>query len=502
MSDSPADDRHNEDSDLDNQLEAGFEQELDEALGEMSLESLIDLDIPRGIPFAMPSAEGVKRGRVIAIHGDDIFVDMGGKSQGVLSATQYEDEPLPRVGDVVEVTIEGYDRSEGILQLSRKGAVMATTWARLEEGHIVEGRVTGHNKGGLEMDINGVKAFMPISQIELFRVEDTDLPGYVNRRLKCQVIEVRHEEKSIIVSRREVLRMEEEQSRERKYATLVEGQTVTGLVRQIMPYGAFVSLGDGVDGLLHIKDMSYSRVQDPKDVVKEGQKLELMVLKIDRDTRKISLGLKQVMPDPWLNIEVKYPVNSVITGRVTRLMDFGAFVELEPGVEGLVPISEMTYERRIAHPKDVLQEGEVVRVRVIRLDTAAKRLALSIKQVGDDPWVGASVRWPVNSVVSGTVKRIAAFGAFVELIPGVEGLVHISELSDQRVRSVGDVVKEGQSVQAKVLEVDEESRRISLSIKQLASVPEYTGESSASTAPAAEPKKRKKPLKGGLDWKF
>ena len=361
MSDSAADDRHDEDSDLDSPLEAGFEEELDEALGEMSLESLIDLDIPRGIPFAVPSAEGVKRGRVIAIHGDDIFVDMGGKSQGVLPATQYEDEPLPRVGDVVEVTIEGYDRSEGILQLSRKGAVMATTWARLEEGHIVEGRVTGHNKGGLEMDINGVKAFMPISQIELFRVEDTDLPGYVNRRLKCQVIEVRHEEKSIIVSRREVLRLEEEQSRERKYATLVEGQTVTGLVRQIMPYGAFVSLGDGVDGLLHVKDMSYSRVQDPKEVVREGQKLELMVLKIDRDTRKISLGLKQVMPDPWLNIEVKYPVDSVITGRVTRLMDFGAFVELEPGVEGLVPISEMTYERRIAHPKDVLQEGEVVR---------------------------------------------------------------------------------------------------------------------------------------------
>jgi small subunit ribosomal protein S1 len=502
MSDNPADGRQDDNSELNHHFDSGFEQELDEALGDMSLESLIDLDVPRGIPFAVPSAEGVKRGRVIAIHGDDIFVDMGGKSQGVLPATQYEDDPLPQVGDVVEVTIEGYDRSEGILKLSRKGAVVATTWARLEEGHIVEGRVTGHNKGGLELDINGVKAFMPISQIELFRVEDTDLPGYVNRRLKCQVIEVRHEEKSIIVSRRDVLRMEEEQSREQKYATLAEGQTVTGLVRQIMPYGAFVSLGDGVDGLLHVKDMSYSRVQDPNEIVKQGQKLEMMVLKIDRDTRKISLGLKQVMPDPWLDIEVKYPVDTVMTGRVTRLMDFGAFVELEPGVEGLVPISEMTYERRIAHPKDVVQEGEVIRVRVIRLDTAAKKLALSIKQVGDDPWVGASVRWPVNSVVSGTVKRIAAFGAFVELIPGVEGLIHISELSDQRVRSVGDVVKEGQSVQARVLEVDEESRRISLSIKQLADVPEYTGGDYTSTTPAAEPKKRKKPLKGGLDWKF
>jgi small subunit ribosomal protein S1 len=202
-------------------------------------------------------------------------------------------------------------------------------------------------------------------------------------------------------------------------------------------------------------------------VVKEGQKLELMVLKIDKDTRKISLGLKQVMPDPWMDVEVKYPVDTVLTGRVTRLMEFGAFVELEPGVEGLVPISEMTYERRIAHPREVVQEGEVIRARVIKLDAAARKIALSIKQVGDDPWVGASVRWPVNTVASGTVKRVAAFGAFVELIPGVEGLVHISELSDQRVRSVSDVVKEGQTIQAKVLEVDEEGRRIGLSIAAL-----------------------------------
>ncbi len=211
MSDNPADGRHDDDFETDNQFSNNLDQELNEALGEMSLESLIDLDVPRGTPSA-PGAEGVKRGRVIAIHGDDIFVDMGGKSQGVLPATQYEDEPLPKVNDIVEVTIEGYDRSEGILLLSRKGAVVATTWARLEEGQIVEGRVTGHNKGGLELDINGVKAFMPISQIELFRVEE--LAGYVNRRLKCQVTEVRHEEKSIIVSRRDILRMEEEQARE------------------------------------------------------------------------------------------------------------------------------------------------------------------------------------------------------------------------------------------------------------------------------------------------
>jgi small subunit ribosomal protein S1 len=498
MTSTPSDEPFRDDFDSEISPDSSLERELDEALGEMSLESLIDLDVPR----SAPAVEGVRRGTVIAIHGDDIFVDMGGKSQGILQATQFEDEPLPKVGDLIEVTIEGYDRSEGSLTLSRKGAAVATTWARLEEGQIVEGRVTGHNKGGLELDINGIKAFMPISQIELFRVEE--LAPYVNQRLKCQVSEIRRDEKSIIVSRRDILKFEEEQAREKKFATIVEGQTVTGVVRTIMPYGAFVSIGDGVDGLLHIKDMSHSRLKDPKEAVKEGQKLEVMILKYDREARKISLGLKQIMGDPWADVDVKYPVDSLLTGRVTRLMEFGAFVELEPGVEGLVPISEMTYERRINNPGEIVKEGDIIKVRVIRLELDKKRIALSIKQVGDDPWMGASVRWPENSVVQGTVKRIAEFGAFVELIPGVEGLVHVSELSDQRVRSVGDVAKVGQNVQAKVLSVDEEARRISLSIKQLATVPEYTGEHSASSTPsdAAAAKKRKKPLKGGLDWRF
>ncbi|HOQ87443.1 MAG TPA: S1 RNA-binding domain-containing protein, partial [Phycisphaerae bacterium] len=363
----------------------------------------------------------------------------------------------------------------------------------------VEGRVTGHNKGGLELDIDGIRGFMPISQIELFRADD-NLAPYVNQRLKCEVVDIRRDERSVVVSRKAVLQREAEQAKREKFESLQEGMVVTGTVRTIMPYGAFVDIG-GVDGLLHVGDMSYTRVNDPKDVVKEGQKLQVMILKIDRETRKIGLGLKQVMPDPWSDVEMKYPPGSRVSGRITRLEGFGAFAELEPGVEGLIPISEMTYERRISHPRDVVKEGDVVHLAVLTVDPAKRRISLSIKQAGVDPWQGASVRWPAESTVEGVVKRVAEFGAFVELTPGVEGLIHISELSDERVRRVEDVVKIGQTVKAKVLEVDEGRRRMSLSIRALKESPDYTGEVSAEpAAPAAPPKKRKKPLKGGLEW--
>ena len=476
-------------------MDEDLQHELDAALSDMDLDSLMDVDGP-GTPTG---AEGVRKGKVIAIRGEDIFVDMGGRSQGILSSDQFVDEALPEVGQYVEVTIVRYDGSEGLLLLSRQGAVQAATWQSIEEGVMVEGRVTGHNKGGLELDIDGIRAFMPISQIAFERIEAEELSAYVNRRMRCAVVEVRRDEKSVIVSHREVLQQEKEQAAARMFETLEEGQIVSGTVRTIMPYGAFVDIG-GADGLLHIGDMSFSRVEDPKDVVQEGQQLEVMVLKVDRETRKIGLGLKQVMPDPWTDVANKWPADTVVSGRVTRLMDFGAFLELEPGVEGLIPISEMTFERRIRHPSEVVSEGDLVKVRVMNVDPEARRISLSIKQVGEDPWVGALVRWSPESVVEGTVTRITEFGAFVEIVPGVEGLVHISELSDQRVRSVNEVVQEGQKVNVKVLSVDEDKRRISLSIKQLAQMPDYTGVSQDDSERPKPKKKRKKPLKGGLDW--
>jgi small subunit ribosomal protein S1 len=478
-------------------LDDALQRELEEALGGMSLDEIVD----REEKAEKPAAPGIKRGKVIAIQGDDIFVDMGGKSQGILPAGQFEDEPLPAVGDTIEVIIEGYIPGEGLLQLSRKGATVAAAWETIAEGQVVECRVTGKNKGGLEVDINGIRGFLPISQVEIFRVED--LTPYMNLRFKCEVTEVDKADRNVIVSRRNVLEIEAKEAREKAYGALAEGQVVRGTVRTIMPYGAFVDIG-GVDGLLHVRDMSHSRVEDPKSVVSEGQQLEVRVLKIDKETRKISLGLKQVLPDPWTDADAKWPVNLLVRGRVTKLMDFGAFVELEPGVEGLVPISEMTFERRIKHPSEVCKEGDDVQVRVMSMDLSKKRISLSIKQVGDDPWVGASARWPANSVVKGKVRRITDFGAFIEVSSGVEGLVHISELSENRVRSVSDVLSDGQEIDAKVLEVDEENKRMSLSIKQLATMPGYFG---AATEPEPEPQpeaaakpqpKRKTPLKGGF----
>jgi small subunit ribosomal protein S1 len=488
-------------------LDDSLQRELDDALGDMSLEDLIDAEeVAKRSAAEQPAtaAKGVRRGTVVAIQGEDIFIDMGGKSQGVLTVSQFGvDEPVPGVGQGVDVTIEGFDADNGLLVLSRQGAVMAAAWETLHEGQIVEGRVTGHNKGGLELVIDGIRAFMPISQIELFRVED--ISPYVNQRFRCQVSEIDREEKNLIVSRRALLEFEAQENREKAFESLVEGQTVKGVVRNIMPYGAFVDIG-GVDGLLHVKDMSHSRVDDPNKFVKQGQTLELKVLKIDKETRKVGLGLKQAMPDPWTGITEKYIANTVVSGRVTRLADFGAFVELEAGVEGLIPIGELTFERRVNHPGDVVKAGDVVRVRVMSVDPERKRISLSLKKAGEDPWTGAGVRWPEKSEVDGVVKRITEFGAFVELVPGVEGLVHISELSNERVRSVGDAVKEGQLVRVKVLTVEEERRRISLSIKQVgqaANVSNYdTSMAQPVEAQTEAPKpapKRKKPLKGGLD---
>lgn len=471
-------------------LDEAIQRELDEALGGMSVFDVLDGDAARKGP-----ATTTRAGTILAVHGDDVFVDLGGKSQGVLPAKQFEEEP-PKVGDQIEVVVDHYDADEGLVMLSLPGAVQEADWDTLAMDQLVEGRVTGHNKGGLELTINGIRAFMPISQIEMFRVDD--LHPYVDQQLRCQVIELDPSEGNLLVSRRALLEREAAAAREELFAKLAEGQTVEGTVKTVMPYGAFVDIG-GTDGLLHVRDMSHRRVDDPNDVVKPGQKLAVMVLRVDREERKIGLGLKQVLPDPWVGAETKWPVQTVVSGRVCRLADFGAFVELEEGVDGLVPIGEITHERRLRHPNEVLNEGQIVKVRVMNVDLPRKRISLSIKQVGDDPWMGASARWPADSAVEGTVTRITDFGAFIAVATGVEGLAHISELSAERVRSVGDVVKEGDTVRAKVLSIDEDQRRMSLSIKQLAGVPDETGAADATSSAPAPAKKRKKPLRGGFD---
>ena len=477
-------------------MDAQLQKELDEALGDSSLMDLMDTAAARPARRSGGAGSAIQAGAVLAIQDDTILVELSAKAQGILPVKQFDDQPLPAEGDIVEFTVEGYNDSEGLWMLSREGAILAATWETIEVGKEVEGRVTGHNKGGLELNVNGIDAFMPVSQIERFGGVE-DMSEYTDRKLQCQIVEIDSSRDSLTVSRRALLDAQAEVDKEALFENLQEGAVVNGVVRNIMPYGAFVDIG-GADGLLHVRDMSHARVEKPEDVVSIGQELKLSVLKVDREEKKIALGLKQAMPDPWDSAAVQYPVGEIVSGRVVKLMNFGAFVELTPGVEGLVPISELTFERRIAHPKEIVNEGDVIKIRVMSVDLERKRISLSLKQVGDDPWVGAAVRWAPDSIVEGVVTREADFGAFVQLTPGVEGMVHISELSEQRVNRVGEVAREGETITAKVLSVDEEARRISLSIKQLATSDDYALSAEDDDQPAREPKKRKTPLKGGL----
>jgi small subunit ribosomal protein S1 len=367
------------------ELDAEIEKELQEAMGSFSDKELYGEPARQERKPAAASDHGRKKARVVAVHGSDVFLDVpGGRSQGFLPLMQFP-EGSPAVGSEVEVHIEGYDAPNGLLLLSRKGAAMHADWSSVAAGMIVEVRVTATNKGGLEVDVNGIRGFMPISQIDLYRVEDTE--QFVNQRLRCLVSEVNPEERNLVVSRRDLLEKEREEARAKLWLELAEGQIREGIVRSVRDFGAFVDLG-GVDGLLHISEMSWSRVQDANQVVQPGQAVKVVVLKVDRERQKVSLGLRQLTPSPWDTVDANYPSSSIAKGKVTRIMDFGAFVELEPGVEGLVHISELA-PQRIRRVGDVLQVGQEVQVMILSVDRNQRRISLSLKAAmpkeGEEP---------------------------------------------------------------------------------------------------------------------
>ncbi len=352
------------------------ERELQEAMSGMSAKDIHGepAKAPRGKPD--PDAKpGVLKGKVLSIHDANVFVDVpGGRSQGVLPLLQFPDGP-PAPGTEVEVTIERYDGANGLLLLSRKGQAQEVDWSSVAPGMIVEALVTATNKGGLSIEVNRIRGFMPISQIDLYRVENAE--QYVGQRLKCEVQEVKPDEKNLVVSRRILLEREREENREKLWAELAEGQVRQGVVRNIKEFGAFVDLG-GADGLLHIGEMSWTRVKHPSEVVQLGQSVKVVVLKIDREARKLSLGLKQLQPSPWDNIIDKYPQGSRVRGKVTRIQEFGAFVELEPAVEGLIHISELS-PSRVRRVADIVKVDQEVEVMVVSLDPGQRRIGLSLK---------------------------------------------------------------------------------------------------------------------------
>jgi small subunit ribosomal protein S1 len=477
--------------------DAALDQEVEAALSGMSEEALYS-DKPQ---VAQREGGGggdkqVKRGRIVQIDRDDIFVDFGGKSQGVVSRLQFLEGEEPKVGDEMEFNVDKYDTREGLLLLSRKGATtVASTWENLEVGQIVEATVTGSNKGGLELDIKKMRAFMPAGQVELFHVPD--FAGYVGQKMTVEVMQFDAAAKNLVVSRRNILEREKEEAKTKLLAELDEGQIRRGTVRNVMDFGAFVDLG-GVDGLLHVSEMTFRRGrQNAGEFVKVGDVLDVKILKIDRETGKLSLSLKQARgTDPWADAATKYGVGTTSIGRVTRVESFGAFIEVEEGVEGLLPVSELSWQR-IRHPSDVVKEGDTLKLVVLSIDPTARRISFSLKQAGPDPWSSVGDRYAVETNVTGKVTRVVDFGAFVELEPGLEGLIHISELSDKDVRSASHVVKIGQEVRVHILDIEKDARRMSLSLKRAA---ETEAVESAAAATAAAPKKKRPQLRGGLDY--
>jgi small subunit ribosomal protein S1 len=355
-------------------LDAEIAGELEAAMAGFSEQELLTEE-PRKVKGEAAAVQPRKKGNVMSIHGPDVFIDVpGGRSQGVLPLMQFPEGP-PAIGTEVDFQIEGYDNANGLLVLSRKGAAVEADWSSVAEGMTVEARVTSTNKGGLEVDINGIRGFMPISQIEVFRVENIE--SYVNQRLLCLVTEVDPVERNLVVSRRALLEREREESAAKLWAELAEGQVREGIVRSVRDFGAFVDIG-GADGLLHVSEMSWNRVKDPASVVQQGQRVKVVVLKVDQQRRKISLGLKQLQASPWDDVDLRFPHSTVVSGKITRLADFGAFVELEPGIEGLIHVSELA-PQRVWRVADIVQEGQEVRVMILSVDKEKRRISLSLK---------------------------------------------------------------------------------------------------------------------------
>lgn len=352
-----------------------MERQLQEAMSGMSDKDLYGEPAPQARRGKASPDDGPKKGKVFRIHGQDVFIDLpGGRTQGVLPLLQFPDGP-PALGTEIEITIEGFDNANGVMLLSRKGAAVEADWSSVAAGMTVEARVVETNKGGLSVDVNGIRGFMPISQIDLYRVEDAT--QFVNQRLLCVITEVDPVERNLVVSRRALLEKQREEMREKVWSELAEGQIREGIVRSVKDFGAFVDLG-GVDGLLHVSEMSWQRVQDASTLLQPGQAIKVVVLKIDHERRKVGLGLKQLTASPWDTIGEKYHTGDVVNGKVSRLMDFGAFVELEPGIEGLIHISELALQR-VFRVGDIVKPGQEVQVKVMSVDPAQRRISLSLK---------------------------------------------------------------------------------------------------------------------------
>ena len=410
-------------------------------------------------------------GTIQEIRPQVVLVDIGYKSEGAISISEFEDEEI-EVGDQIEVLLERLENDEGIVVLSKEKAAHKQNWDKIvgvyRDGGLVKGKVKSVVKGGLMVNV-GVEAFLPGSQVDI--IPPRDLNEYVGKVYEFKIVKVNDDRKNIVLSRREVIEAERADQRQRFLETVKEGDKVEALVKNITDYGAFVDLR-GMDGLLHITDMSWGRVNHPSEMLHIGQSLEVVILEVDREKERVSLGLKQMTDNPWADIERKYPINSHVKGRVTKLLPYGAFVELEKGVEGLVHVSELSWVKRITRPSDVLKLDQEIEAVVLSISVKEQKISLGVRQLEDNPWADIESRFPIGTVIKGQVRNLTPYGAFVGLEEGIDGMIHVSDMSwTRKINHPSEVLKKGDEVEAIVLEIKKEDQRVSLGIKQLESDP-------------------------------
>lgn len=411
----------------------------------------------------------IMKGKIIAINPKDVLIDIGYKSEGLVPIAEFSDPESIKIGDEIDVYLESTEDESGMVVLSKQKAERAVGWemviAKCNEGDVVEGKVTKKVKGGFMVNI-GVEAFLPASLAAMRSYGN--LNQMVGQVFTFKIVKINKPRKNIVVSRKDALNQQRDEDKKKLFDNLQKGQMIAGIVRNITDFGAFVDLGSGTIGLLHITDMSWGRVSHPSEVLAIGDNIEVMVLDFDRDSGKVSLGLKQKTQNPWETVDVKYPVSNRVKGTVVNLVPYGAFVELEKGVEGLLHISELSWTKKYNNPNELLAIGDRIEVQILDVDKNNKKISLGLKQIESNPWLEVDAKYPVGTKVKGKIRNLTDYGMFIELDDGIDGLVHVSDISwTKRVGHPKDIYKKGEKIEAVVLAVDSSNRRISLGIKQM-----------------------------------
>ena len=445
-----------------------IEQEVNELFTSEHTQ-LLEEELAKKVESLAPGT--IVTGRIVTQLGNDVIVELGLKSEGMVEACEFDDPSEIVAGKEIEVLLEEMDAESGIL-LSKRKADRIRGWERViesnAEGDVVKGIVSRRIKGGLLVDI-GVPVFLPASQVDIRK--PGDISRFIGQEIECKILKIDTENHNIVVSRRKIIEEERYASKEKILAEIEAGQIRKGIVKNIADFGVFVDLG-GLDGLLHISDLSWGRISHPSELVELDQEIECMVIGVDKENEKISLGLKQKSESPWKTVEERYPIGNRVTGKIVNIMNYGAFIRLEEGIEGLVHISEMSWTKRIGHPADILTQGEDIEVQVLDINKDKQEISLGLKQLETNPWSVASQKYPVGTIVTTTVTSLTNYGAFVEIEPGIDGLIHISDMSwTKKFNHPGEALQKGEEIKAVVLEVDEEKHRVSLGIKQLTEDP-------------------------------